>query len=55
MIAIARAFLDDPRWGWHAAVRLGDKHAYPVQYERVTQGYWPFTKKYAAPQLKAAE
>ena len=54
MIAIARAFLDDPRWGWHAAVRLGDKHAYPVQYERVTQGYWPFTKKYAAP-LKAAE
>ena len=55
MIAIARAFLDDPRWGWHAAVRLGDKHAYPVQYERVTQGFWPFTKKYAAPLPKAAE
>ena len=55
LIAIARAFLDDPRWGWHAAVRLGDKHAYPVQYERVTHGFWPFTKKYAAPLPKAAE
>ena len=57
LIAIARAFLDDPRWGWHAATRLGARHAYPVQYERVTQGFWPFSKKYAAPEglARAAE
>jgi 2,4-dienoyl-CoA reductase-like NADH-dependent reductase (Old Yellow Enzyme family) len=55
MVSIARAFLDDPRWAWHAAVRLGGKHAYPKQYERVTQGFWPFTKKYAPPTAKAAE
>lgn len=32
MIALARAFLDDPRWGWHAADALGDKTHFPSQY-----------------------
>lgn len=40
-VALARAFLDDPRWGWHAAERLGAEIAYPVQYERGSVKYWP--------------
>jgi 2,4-dienoyl-CoA reductase-like NADH-dependent reductase (Old Yellow Enzyme family) len=55
MIAIARAFLDDPRWPWHAAVRLrAPKPAYPPQYARVGQGLWPFTSRYEAPDRKRA-
>jgi 2,4-dienoyl-CoA reductase-like NADH-dependent reductase (Old Yellow Enzyme family) len=45
LVALARAFLDDPRWPWHAAVRLGAKHAYPPQYERATQDLWPPAKR----------
>jgi 2,4-dienoyl-CoA reductase-like NADH-dependent reductase (Old Yellow Enzyme family) len=40
-VALARAFLDDPRWGWHAAERLGVEIAYPVQYERGSVKHWP--------------
>jgi 2,4-dienoyl-CoA reductase-like NADH-dependent reductase (Old Yellow Enzyme family) len=55
MIAIARAFLDDPRWPWHAAVRLGaPKPAYPPQYSRVSEGLWPFMARYQAPGKKQA-
>jgi 2,4-dienoyl-CoA reductase-like NADH-dependent reductase (Old Yellow Enzyme family) len=32
MVALARAFLDDPRWGWHAADVLGGKAHFPPQY-----------------------
>lgn len=32
MVALARAFLDDPRWGWHAADALGAKAHFPSQY-----------------------
>jgi 2,4-dienoyl-CoA reductase-like NADH-dependent reductase (Old Yellow Enzyme family) len=32
LIALARAFLDDPRWGWHAADELGDTTHVPPQY-----------------------
>src|SRR4029077_20564849 len=34
MVAIARAFLDDPHWGWHAAQVLDADVARPVQYAR---------------------
>lgn len=41
MVAIARAVLDDPRWGWHAAEALGEEIAYPPQYARVKPRLWP--------------
>jgi 2,4-dienoyl-CoA reductase-like NADH-dependent reductase (Old Yellow Enzyme family) len=40
-VALARAFLDEPRWGWHAAQRLGAEIAYPPQYDRVRPAQWP--------------
>lgn len=40
-IVLARAFLDDPRWAWHAAVRLGADAAYPPQYRRARPDQWP--------------
>jgi 2,4-dienoyl-CoA reductase-like NADH-dependent reductase (Old Yellow Enzyme family) len=41
-VALARAFLDDPRWVWHAAEALGelDRLSYPPQYERAGAGVW---------------
>jgi 2,4-dienoyl-CoA reductase-like NADH-dependent reductase (Old Yellow Enzyme family) len=44
MIAIARGFLDDPRWGWHAAEALGATVPYPPQYERSSPKLWKGTK-----------
>ena len=41
MIAMARAFLDDPHWGWHAAQTLGAEVARPVQYVRAGPALWP--------------
>src|SRR5664279_1166256 len=32
LVAVARAFLDDPRWGWHAAAELGVDVPYPDRY-----------------------
>jgi 2,4-dienoyl-CoA reductase-like NADH-dependent reductase (Old Yellow Enzyme family) len=43
-IAIARAQIDDPRWGWHAAEKLGVKLELPPQFRRVTLGQWPGAK-----------
>jgi 2,4-dienoyl-CoA reductase-like NADH-dependent reductase (Old Yellow Enzyme family) len=40
MIAIARAFLDDPHWGWHAAIALGDELPLPPQYRRAGLKLW---------------
>jgi 2,4-dienoyl-CoA reductase-like NADH-dependent reductase (Old Yellow Enzyme family) len=40
-VALARAFLDDPRWVWHAAERLGATLNYPPQYARVAPQVWP--------------
>jgi len=40
-VALARAFLDDPRWVWHAAERLGAEVSYPPQYARVSRAIWP--------------
>src|SRR5215203_4654646 len=41
MVALARALLDDPRWGWHAAEALGAEIARPPQYARVAPAVWP--------------
>jgi 2,4-dienoyl-CoA reductase-like NADH-dependent reductase (Old Yellow Enzyme family) len=40
-IAMARAFLDDPRWVWHAAEKLGAEISPPPQYARVSRASWP--------------
>ncbi len=40
MVALARAFLDDPHWGWHAAKALGAEVARPLQYQRVGPKLW---------------
>ncbi len=44
MVALARGFLDDPRWVWHAAERLGVKLEYPPQYARSHPDTWPGAK-----------
>ncbi|HEX7970317.1 MAG TPA: NADH:flavin oxidoreductase/NADH oxidase [Stellaceae bacterium] len=44
MVSMARAFLDDPRWPWHAAEALGDSAAYPLQYQRSRPDLWPGAK-----------
>lgn len=41
IVAMARAFLDDPRWVWHAAEALGGVAAYPPQYIRSRGDLWP--------------
>ncbi len=53
MVAMARAFLDDPRWPWHAAEVLGARAAYPPQYERSRPTLWPGAK--LARPVRAAE
>ena len=40
-VALARAFLDDSNWGWHAAEALGHPITIPPQYQRVKAGSWP--------------
>jgi 2,4-dienoyl-CoA reductase-like NADH-dependent reductase (Old Yellow Enzyme family) len=40
-VALARAFLDNPRWVWHAAERLGATVPFPPQYARVAAAQWP--------------
>ena len=44
MVAMARAFLDDPRWVWHAAEVLGAAASYPPQYARARADAWPGAK-----------
>jgi 2,4-dienoyl-CoA reductase-like NADH-dependent reductase (Old Yellow Enzyme family) len=44
MVAMARAFLDNPRWVWHAAERFGVDIAYPPQYARSRRDAWPGAK-----------
>ena len=41
MVAMARAILDDPRWGWHAARELGVDIPRAPQYQRVGPKLWP--------------
>jgi 2,4-dienoyl-CoA reductase-like NADH-dependent reductase (Old Yellow Enzyme family) len=40
MIAVARAVLDDPRWGWHAADELEATVECPVQYRMARSAGW---------------
>ncbi len=40
MVALARAMLDDPRWGWHAAQALGAEVPRTEQYLRVGPKLW---------------
>lgn len=40
-VVLARAFLDNPRWVWHAAETLGVQVPYPKQYERAHTSKWP--------------
>jgi 2,4-dienoyl-CoA reductase-like NADH-dependent reductase (Old Yellow Enzyme family) len=41
LVALARGFLDDPRWAWHAAEVLGEELEVVVQYERARPKLWP--------------
>ena len=40
MVALARAMLDDPHWGWHAAQALGAEVPRPPQYQRAGPKLW---------------
>jgi len=44
MVALARAFLDDPHWAWRAALALGGEVTYPPQYQRAAAAVWPGAK-----------
>ena len=41
MVALARSFIDNPHWGWHAAQTLGAEVARPRQYARSAPRMWP--------------
>ncbi len=41
MIAMARAFLDNPHWAWHAAQALAADVKRPPQYARSAPSLWP--------------
>jgi 2,4-dienoyl-CoA reductase-like NADH-dependent reductase (Old Yellow Enzyme family) len=41
MVALARAFLDEPHWAWHAARALGADIKRPLQYQRAAPNLWP--------------
>jgi 2,4-dienoyl-CoA reductase-like NADH-dependent reductase (Old Yellow Enzyme family) len=43
-IAMARAFLDNPRWPWHAAEKLEFNIERPPQYARSAPKLWPGAK-----------
>lgn len=40
MVCLARCFLDDPRWVWHAAEEFNAPVHYPLQYERARRSAW---------------
>ncbi|MBF0307731.1 MAG: oxidoreductase, partial [Alphaproteobacteria bacterium] len=41
MVALGRAFLDDPRWVWRAARALGGTVPYPPHYLAALPKLWP--------------
>jgi 2,4-dienoyl-CoA reductase-like NADH-dependent reductase (Old Yellow Enzyme family) len=41
MVALARAVLDNPHWGWYAARTLGAEVKRPPQYLRSSSTLWP--------------
>jgi len=46
MVALGRAMLDDPHWGWHAARALGAEVKRPQQYARAGEKLWPGAAMY---------
>jgi NADPH2 dehydrogenase len=40
LVSMARSFLDDPHWGWHAAKALGAEVPRPPQYQRAGPKLW---------------
>ncbi|HEY8538529.1 MAG TPA: NADH:flavin oxidoreductase/NADH oxidase [Steroidobacteraceae bacterium] len=44
LVALARAFLDDPRWGWHAADALGATAHFPSPYHMARSPGWKTIK-----------
>ena len=44
LVALARGFMDDLRWAWHAAEALGEDLKVVVQYERARPKLWPGAK-----------
>ena len=42
-VMLARALLDDPHWGWHAAAELGVDIELPPQYRRAGVKVWSRT------------
>jgi 2,4-dienoyl-CoA reductase-like NADH-dependent reductase (Old Yellow Enzyme family) len=54
MVAMARAFLDNPRWVWHAAERFGVPVTVPPQYERARYDAWPGSKLARPQEVQAA-
>ena len=52
MVALARGFLDDPRWVWHAAEHFGVRAEIPPQYARTRPDQWPGAQ-YARPRETA--
>ena len=55
MVAIGRAFLNDPRWAWHAATALGADVDVPRQYQRVRPEETALAARHAAPSKAAAD
>jgi 2,4-dienoyl-CoA reductase-like NADH-dependent reductase (Old Yellow Enzyme family) len=41
LVALARAFLDNPHWAWAAALELGAEVGRPPQYARADPKLWP--------------
>jgi 2,4-dienoyl-CoA reductase-like NADH-dependent reductase (Old Yellow Enzyme family) len=54
MVALARGFMDDLRWGWHAAWALGVEPRMSPQHRRIGPKSWPPAQKYAAALAKQA-
>lgn len=48
MVALARGFMDDPHWGWHAALALGEEIPYPFMYLRAHPSRWPGAREMRA-------
>jgi len=40
LVALARGVMDDPRWAWHAARKLGAEATYSPMYARCKPGAW---------------
>ena len=43
LVALARGFLNNPRWVWHAAKRLGVSVSYPLPYLACQPNFWPMS------------